>query len=73
MVVTNQNDEQVEAYVLGVGVKEIREESFDPKLIIYVAGDFLETEYKRGQFVHNWAWLRVSINLYDIAAQKDPN
>ena len=39
-IVTNINGEEVEAYVLGVGVKEIREELFQPKLIVYVAGDF---------------------------------
>ena len=70
-IVTNMNGDNVEAFVLGVSVKEIREESFDPKLIVYVAGDFLEQEYKRNQLVHNWAWLRVSISLYDIASQKD--
>lgn len=67
-IVTNMNDEQVEAFVLGVSVKEIREESFDPKLIVYVAGDFLDKDIKKEQFIHNWAWIRVSISLYDIAS-----
>lgn len=62
---------EVEAYILGLGVKEIREESFDPKLVIYVAGDFLGDEIKKSQFIHDWAWLRVSIGLYEIASKRD--
>ena len=42
MKAINGNGKEIEVYELGCLVKEIREEGFDPQLVFFFAGDFMD-------------------------------
>ena len=50
-------------FELGIRVKECREEQFHPYLFFYIAGDFLETNFKKRQVGYQWMLIFKSIDL----------
>ena len=47
-------------------VKEIREENFDPKLVFYFAGDFMDPTIKKYNMIMKWAMNYSTINMIDL-------
>lgn len=61
-----QNGQEVPIYELGCLVKEIREENFDPKLVFYFAGDFMDPTIKKYNMIMKWAMNYSTINMIDL-------
>lgn len=56
----------IDVFELGLLVKEIREEAFNPQLVFFFAGDFMDQEIKKQQIVFKWALGVISIPMKDI-------
>ena len=61
-----QNGQEVPIYELGCLIKEIREENFDPKLVFYFAGDFMDPTIKKYNSVMKWAMNYTIIDMIDF-------
>lgn len=67
----NSAGQEVDIYELGCLVQEIKEESFEPKICIYFAGDFMAPEVKEKQKIFKWAMNYISLpmkTLFDMGA-----
>ena len=63
----NGKDEaDIDVFELGLLVKEIREEAFNPQLVFFFAGDFMDDEIKKQQIVFKWALGVINIGMKDI-------
>ena len=45
------NGERAEIFDLGVLIKEIREDAFNPQLVFFFTGDFMDPQIKEQQIV----------------------
>lgn len=64
---SNGKDEaDIDVFELGLLVKEIREEAFNPQLVFFFAGDFMDDEIKKQQIVFKWALGVINIGMKDI-------
>ena len=57
------NGDKVEIFELGVLVKEIREEAFNPQLVFFFTGDFMDNQIKEQQFMFQWAMNAVLVGM----------
>lgn len=64
--VTVDDRQEIEVYELGLLVKEIREENFEPYLVFFFCGDFMDRAIKDNQIVLNWAMSYVQIPIAEI-------
>lgn len=66
------NGEKVEIFELGVLVKEIREEAFNPQLVFFFAGDFMDNQIKEQQFMFQWAMNTVLVGMKQLFEMESP-
>ena len=62
-MIKNKSGKETPVYELGVLVKAIRERSFNPYLVIFFAGDFMDQFIKENQVLMPWALATVDIDL----------
>ena len=51
----NSNGNEIEVYEMGCLIKEIREEAFNPQIIFFFCGDFMDQQIKEQQVMFKWA------------------
>ena len=61
-----KEEADIDVFELGLLVKEIREEAFNPQLVFFFAGDFMDDEIKKQQIVFKWALGVINIGMKDI-------
>ena len=66
MRATNGNEEEIEVYELGCLVKEIREEGFDPQIVFFFAGDFMDRHIREQQVLFQWAMNCQAVAMQEI-------
>jgi hypothetical protein len=63
----NGNDEcEIDVFEIGLLVKEIREEAFNPQLVFFFACYFMDDEIKKQQIVFKWGLGVINIAMKDI-------
>ena len=64
--VTNQNGKLVQIFELGMLIKEVREDRWQPKLYFFTAGDFWSDEFKEQQFMFKWCLCTLAIDMDEL-------
>ena len=62
----NPNGNEIEVYEMGCLIKEIREEGFNPQIIFFFCGDFMDQQIKEQQVIFKWAMNTVQISMKQI-------
>jgi hypothetical protein len=59
----NSSGNEIEVYEIGCLIKEIREEAFNPQLVFFFCGDFMDQQIKDQQVAFKWAMNTVQIQM----------
>jgi hypothetical protein len=62
----NSSGEEIEIYEMGILVKEIREEAFNPQICIFFCGDFMDPVVKEQQVMFKWAMNAAFISMRQL-------